>query len=342
MRKFTFALLVLLVGSFNVHAQTSFYEGKTIRIVTGYPAGDTNDQWPRLFAQLMTKHIPGNPTIIVQNMPGGGSMIAANYVYSVGKADGLTLGWISPALYFDQLVGRKQVQFDWAKFAWIGSPVESEHQMYMRSDSPYKTVEDIRKATVPPRCGATGTSSTGYYIPKLMEETLGVKFNIVAGYQGGGPVDLAVEKGELHCRAMTIESFFNREPFHTWRKNGFVHNVMQTGRKRDPRMPNTPLLSELMEQYKTPESGKRVARIILAAGAFGRPMVASPGVPPDRVKILRDAFTKSVKDPEFIAETKKRKFDLEPVSGEEMESLAKEVVSQPPEIIERMKKVLGK
>ena len=342
MRKFTFALLVLLVGSFNVHAQTSFYEGKTIRIVTGYPAGDTNDQWPRLFAQLMTKHIPGNPTIIVQNMPGGGSMIAANYVYSVGKADGLTLGWISPALYFDQLVGRKQVQFDWAKFAWIGSPVESEHQMYMRSDSPYKTVEDIRKATVPPRCGATGTSSTGYYIPKLMEETLGVKFNIVAGYQGGGPVDLAVEKGELHCRAMTIESFFNREPFHTWRKNGFVHNVMQTGRKRDPRMPNTPLLSELMEQYKTPESGKRVARIILAAGAFGRPMVASPGVPPDRVKILRDAFTKSVKDPEFIAETKKRKFDLEPVSGEEMESLAKEVVSQPPEIIERMKNVLGK
>ena len=342
MRRHIFVLLALLLWSSTVHGQTSFYEGKTIRIVTGYPAGDTNDQWPRLFAQLMTKHIPGNPTIIVQNMPGGGSMIAANYVYSVGKPDGLTLGWISPALYFDQLVGRKQVQFDWAKFAWIGSPVESEHQMYMRSDSPYKTVEDIRKATVPPRCGATGTSSTGYYIPKLMEETLGVKFNIVAGYQGGGPVDLAVEKGELHCRAMTIESFFNREPFHTWRKNGFVHNVMQTGRKRDPRMPNTPLLSELMEQYKTPESGKRVARIILAAGAFGRPMVASPGVPPDRVKILRDAFTKSVKDPEFIAETKKRKFDLEPVSGEEMESLAKEVVSQPPEIIERMKNVLGK
>ena len=129
MRKFIFAWLVLLVGSFNVHAQTSFYEGKTIRIVTGYPAGDTNDQWPRLFAQYMPKHIPGNPTIIVQNMPGGGSMIAANYVYSVGKADGLTLGWISPALYFDQLVGRKQVQFNWAKFAWIGSPVESEHQI---------------------------------------------------------------------------------------------------------------------------------------------------------------------------------------------------------------------
>ena len=155
-------------------------------------------------------------------------------------------------------------------------------------------------------------------------------------------MDLAVEKGELQCRAMTIESFFNREPFHTWRKNGFVHNVVQTGRKRDPRMPNTPLLSELMEQYKTPEASKRLARVILAAGAFGRPMVASPGVPAERVKILREAFTKSVKDPEFMAETKKRKFDLDPVSGEEMESLAKEVVSQPAETIERMRKILGK
>ncbi|HZD41806.1 MAG TPA: tripartite tricarboxylate transporter substrate-binding protein, partial [Terriglobales bacterium] len=261
MKTVIFVLLILLTSTLNLQAQTPFYKGKTIRIVAGYPAGDTNDQWPRLFAQFMTQHIPGNPTIIVQNMPGGGSMIAANYVYSVGKADGLTLGWISPALYFDQLVGRKQVQFDWAKFAWIGSPVESEHQMYMRSDSPYKTVEDIRRAAVSPRCGATGTSSTGYYIPKLMEDTIGTKFNIVTGYQGGGPVDLAVEKGELQCRAMTIESFFNREPFHTWRKNGFVHHIMQTGRKRDLRMPNTPLLSELMEQYKTPESGKRVARV---------------------------------------------------------------------------------
>jgi tripartite-type tricarboxylate transporter receptor subunit TctC len=116
---------------------------------------------------------------------------------------------------------------------------------------------------------------------------------------------------------------------------------MQTGRKRDERMANTPLLVDLMEQYKTPEQGRRLAKVVMAAGAFGRPMVASPGIPADRVKILREAFAKSTKDPEFIQETKKRKFDLEPARGEEMESLAKEVMSQPPEIVERMKKLLG-
>jgi tripartite-type tricarboxylate transporter receptor subunit TctC len=335
------ALLLVLACALNAGAD-GFYQGKTVRIITGYPAGDTNDQWPRLFSQFMPKYIPGNPTIIVQNMPGGGSMIAANYVYRVGKSDGLTLGWHSPALYFDQLAGLQEVQFDWPKITWIGSPVESEHVMYMRTDTPYKNVEEIRKATVPPKCGATGVSSTGNYMPKLMQETIGTKFNIVTGYQGGGPVDLAVERGELQCRALTIEAFFNREPFHTWRKTNFVHTIMQTGRKRDARMPNTPLLTELIEQYKTPEEGKRLARVIMAAGAFGRPMVASPGIPADRVKILRDAFNKATKDPEFIDATKKRKFDLEPVRGEEMEALAKEVVNQPPEIVARMKKLLGR
>jgi tripartite-type tricarboxylate transporter receptor subunit TctC len=341
MVKLISALVWLVACAVNVQAQAPFYQGKTVRIIVGYPAGDTNDQWPRLFAQFMPKYIPGNPTIIVQNMTGGGSMIAANYVYRVGKGDGMTLGWVSPALYFDQLAGLKEVQFDWPKLTWIGSPVESEHVMYMRTDAPYRDVEEIRKATVPPRCGATGVSSTGNYMPKLMEETIGTKFNIVTGYQGGGPVDLAVERGELQCRALTIEAFFNREPFHTWRKNNFVRTIMQTGRKRDTRMPNTPLLTELMEQYKTPEDGKRLARVVMAAGAFGRPMVASPAIPADRVKILRDAFSSATKDPEFIDATKKRKFDLEPVRGEEMEALAKEVVSQPPEIVERMKKLLG-
>jgi tripartite-type tricarboxylate transporter receptor subunit TctC len=341
MKGLVLALLLFFACAVTVQAQAPSYQGKIIRIIVGYPAGDTNDQWPRLFAQYMGKYIPGNPTIIVQNMTGGGSMIAANYVYAVGKNDGLTLGWISPALYFDQLAGLKEVQFDWSKFTWIGTPVESEHVLYMRSDAPYRNVEDIRKATVPPRCGATGVSSTGHYMPKLMEETIGTKFNIVTGYQGGGPVDLAVERGEVQCRALTIESFFNREPFHTWRKTNFVRTIMQTGRKRDSRLENTPLLSELMEQFKTPESGKRLAKVVLAAGEFGRPMIASPGIAADRVKTLRDAFNKTAKDPEFIEETKKRKFDLEPVSGDELESLAKEVLSQPADIVERMRKLLA-
>ena len=341
MKRIALALLLCFAWVAHSQAEAPFYQGKIIRIMVGYPAGDTNDQWPRLFAQFMGKYIPGNPTIIVQNMTGGGSMIAANYVFSVGKNDGLTLGWISPALYFDQLAGLKEAQFDWPKFTWIGTPVESEHVLYMRSDAPYRNVEDIRKATVPPRCGATGVSSTGHYVPKLMEETIGTKFNIVSGYQGGGPVDLAVERGEVQCRALTIESYFNREPFHTWRKTNFVRTIIQTGRKRDSRLESTPLLSELMEQFKTPESGKRLAKVVLAAGEFGRPMVASPGIVAERVKTLRDAFNKTAKDPEFIGEARKRKFDLEPVNGEELESLAKEVLSQPAEIIERMKKLLA-
>src|SRR5437870_13606474 len=175
MNKLLPILFLFLLWPVTVQAQAPYYQGKTIRIVTGFPAGDVNDSWPRLIGQYMTKYIPGNPTFIVQNMAGAGSMIAANHVYGVAKPDGLTLGWIAPALYFDQLVGRKEAQYDWAKFSWIGSPVESDHHIYMRTDSPYKTIEDIRRATEPPKCGSGGASGTGYYLPKLFEETLGLK-----------------------------------------------------------------------------------------------------------------------------------------------------------------------
>jgi len=289
----------------------------------------------------MTKYIPGNPNFVIQNMPGASSMIAANYVFSVAKPDALTLGWISPTLYFDQLVGRKEVQYDWAKYSFIGSPSESEHQLYMRTDSPYKTIEDVRRAAEAPKCGSGGATGTGFYFPKLLEETVGAKFNIVLGYQGGGPIDLAVEKGEIHCRAMTIESFFAREPFHTWRKINFVKSIAQSGRKRDARLPDTPTIYELMDQYKTSEQSRRVAAVILAGGVFGRPMVGPAGIAPDRLKVLRSAFASALKDPELKVEAEKRNYELEPVAGEEMEKLAKEVMSQPAAVVERMKKVLG-
>jgi tripartite-type tricarboxylate transporter receptor subunit TctC len=289
----------------------------------------------------MTKYIPGNPNFVVQNMTGASSMIAANYVFSVAKPDGLTLGWIAPTLYFDQLVGRKEVQYDWSKYSFIGSPSESEHQLYMRTDTPYKTIEEIRKASEPPKCGSGGATGTGFYFPRLLEETVGAKFTIVLGYQGGGPIDLAVEKGEIHCRAMTIESFFAREPFHTWRKNNFVKSIAQSGRKRDARLPDTPTIYELMDQYKTSDQSRRVAAVILAGGVFGRPMVGPAAIAPEPLKILRSAFASALRDPELKVEAEKRKYELDPVAGEEMEKIAKEVMSQPPAIIERMKKVLG-
>jgi tripartite-type tricarboxylate transporter receptor subunit TctC len=338
----TFAICVLhfaLVRDLN--AQAPFYQGKTITIIVGTKAGDVYDLYARAIAQYIPKYIPGNPNIIAQNITGAGSLIAANHVYNLGKPDGLTVGAIFPALYFDQLTGRQEVKFDWTKFTWIGSPTVSNHFIYMRADSPYKTIDDVRNAKQAPKCGSTGTASTGYYMPKLFEELLGTKFEIITGYQSGGDIDLAVERGEIVCRSFTITAYFAREPFHTWRKKGFVRELVQTGKKRDSRLPAVPTIYELMERYKTPEAGRRLATVILAAGDVGRPYVAPPGVPADRIKMLRDAFTKTINDPAFKAEAEKRKLELDLVSGEELESLAKEVIAQPPDTIERMKKVLG-
>lgn len=324
-----------------VAAQENFYKGKIIKVVIGTTPGALYDQWSRVIAAHMGKHIPGNPELVPQNMPGAGHKIAANYVYKVAKPDGLTLiGSIVPSLYFDQLLGRPEVQYDWAKFVWIGAPVKGESQMYMRADSPYKTMDDVRKAAEPPRCGSQSTSDQAYFLPKLFEETLGTKFKLVTGYPGGPEIDLAVERGEIHCRAFTIEAFFAREPYLSWVKNKFVRNIIQTGRHKDPRLPDTPTIYELMDRYKTTDAGRRLATVMLAADELGRPMLGSPGIPADRVKILRDAFEKTMKDPEFLAEVAKRKYELNPTRGEELERIVKESMSQPQEIIQRMKKVL--
>lgn len=324
-----------------VYAQAPFHQGKMVTILVGSTAGTAYDLYARLLGQSIGKHIPGNPNVIVQNMAGAGSMIAANYLYSVAKPDGLTLASINPALYFNQLEGRAEVKYDWGKFTWIGSSDKSDHLLYMRADSPYKSLQDVRKAPHLPKCGATGTGTTGHYMPRLLEETLGTKFEIVTGYPGGGDIDLAVERGELQCRALTIGAYFAREPYHTWRKKGFVRILIQTGRKREPLLPDVPTLYELMDDYKTSDIARRVSTVILASGDLGRPIVAPPALPADRVKILRDAFMKAISDRELLADAKKKNLDITPSTGEELEGLAKEVISQPPEVIERMKKVLG-
>ena len=342
MRQFIFTLLLLIVSSVNVHAQDDFYKGKTIRVIIGYSAGGTNDLWARTVARFWSKYIPGTPDMIVQNMPGAGTMVAANYLYGVGKPDGLTVGLISPALFFNQLGGKKEARFDWAKFAWIGSPEETSEMLSMRSDSPFKTLDDIRKATTPPRCGTTGAGTPGHYFPRLMEEVLGLKFDLVTGYPGASEIDLAIEKGEVQCRGGTTSAFFGREPGRTWAKTGFVRILVIGGSKRDPRAPNVPTIWEMMEKYKTPESGKRLTTVLLSPGSFGRPIVGGPGIPADRIKVLRDGFLKAMRDPALLAEAEKRGWEPDPVSGEKLQALAREVVSQPPEVIARMNNVLGK
>ena len=324
------------------NAQTApFHQGKTIRIIVGFTPGGFYDRWARLLARHMPKYIPGNPEMIVQNMPGASSVIAANYVYNVAKPDGLTVGMPINSLYLDQFVGRKEVQFDVRKFEWIGTQEKYSTMLYMRADAPYKSIADIIKAKEPPKCGATGTASTGYIVPKLLEETVGAKFNIVLGYPGGSEIDVAVERGEVICRGQDIASHFGREPFETWHKKGFDRHLVQDLRKRDPRLPDTTTIWELMDEYKTPEISRRVAQVILTTNDFGRAMMATPGTPPERVKILREAYAKAMRDPDLITEAKKGRMDMEPFSGEYLQTLAKEVFDQPPDVVARVKKIMG-
>jgi len=325
-----------------VHAQAPFYEGKTIRIVVGLPAGDAYDLYSRMLAAHMGKYIPGNPNIIVQNMPGASTLITANHVYNIGKPDGLTFGSVLPSLYFDQLLGRKEVQFDWPKFTWLGSFERSNNLLYMRADTPFKTIHDVTKTSDPPKCGSTGTGSPSYYLVRLLNDAIGTKFDIVIGYKGGQEIDLAVEKGEVQCRSFTVTTFFAREPFHTWRKKNFVRVLTQTGKKRDPRLAEVPTVHELMDEYKTPEPMRRLANLMLASGDFGRPIIATPGIPPDRVKLLREAFAKTLRDPELLDEAKKKRLEVDPMPGEDLEALAKEVLSANKDVVERMEKLLGK
>lgn len=325
-----------------MHAQSSFYQSKTITVIAGANAGSTYDLYVRLLTGHMGKYIPGNPNFIVQNMGGAGSVIGANYIFNVAKPDGLWIGAVQPAIYFHQLLKQKEIKFDWARFTWIGSTDKTDQMLYMRADLPYKSLADVRQAKEPPRCGATAAGTSGVYILKLLEETLGTRFNIVSGYQGVRDIDLAVERGEVHRRAMTTAAYLAREPYHTWRKNGFARVLVQTGKARDSQFPDVPTIYELMNEYKTPEKDRELLRMILAATDFGRPIIAPPGVPADKTKILRESFMKAMRDPELLAEAKKQNLDITPTSGEDLESLAKQVTaSQKPTVIERVKKLLG-
>jgi tripartite-type tricarboxylate transporter receptor subunit TctC len=341
-KRLLFGLFIFLVWISSLHAQTPFYKGKTITLIAGTTAGSQYDAHARLIAQHWGKHIPGNPDVIVQNMPGAGSLIAANHLYNVAKPDGLTVTSIIPAIYFNQLAGRSEVRFDYGKFSWIGSVDRSDNLIYMRSDTPFKTIHDVRRAAQPPKCAATGTGTVGHYLPKLLNETIATKFEIVLGYPGGPELDLAVEKNEAQCRAFTHAAWFSGEPYRTWRDKGFVHVLIQTGRKRDERLPQVPTLDEVMDEFKTEDVGRRLAQVVLASGELGRPYLLPPGIPTDRLKILRQAFVKLMADPAFLADIKKRGLEVDPSTGEELEKLAREVMAQPPAVIERMKKLLEK
>src|SRR6185503_5263924 len=312
--------------------QTPFYKDKTIRIIVGFTSGGLYDQYARLLARHMGKYLPGNPEIIVQNMPGASSLVATNYIYSVAKGDGLTIGMPLSYIYLDQLTGKPEVKFDVRKLSWIGALDKTPAILFIRSDTPYRSIEDVAKAKEPPKCGASGTSSASNILVRSLEEALGIKFTMVLGYPGGSEIDLAIEKGEIVCAGMTLYAHFGREPFGTWHKKDFDRHLVQTGRKRDPRAANVPTLYELMDKYKTPDLSRRMIQVMFAGDEYGHPMIAPPETPPDRVRLLRDAYSKALNDPALLAEAKKSNMELDPSTGEEQEAIMKEVINQPPEV----------
>lgn len=318
---------------------TPFYKDKTIRIIVGFSAGGLYDQYARILARNMGKHIPGAPNIIVQNMPGAGSLTATNYVFGVAKPDGLTLGMPGSGIYLDQMLGRKEATFDVRKLGWIGSVDQRDLVLYMRADAPWKTIDDVLNSKDAPKCGATGTSDLTTIMNNILEETLGVKFQEVRGYPGGVEIDLAIEKGEIHCRGTGITTHFAREPYFTWHKSGFDRHLVQTGAKKDRRLPNAPTLVELMDKKKTSAFSRNVAKAMLVSATLGRPMITTPGTPAERIAALRDAYLKAFREPDVVEEAKKSRLDLETLPGAEVEAQIREVMNQPKEVIDRVKKL---
>ena len=321
----------------SAHAQPRpFYEGKTVRVIVG-PSGGY-DYWARLLAKHMPKYIPGNPAFVVQAMPGAGSVIATNFVYNIAKPDGLTVGMPTQQIYMGEFVGSPEVKFEMRKFHWIGSPDRNPSILYMRADTPFKTIDDVIKSKVSPKCGGTGFESSSILV--AVEEAIGAKFELVLGYQGANEVDLAVVRGEVVCRTLGLTAHFSREPFLSWHAKGFDRHLFQTGRKRDPRAADAPTIYELMEQYKTPEITRRAVEVLAAGEGFGHPMMAPPGTPANRVKVLRDAYAKAVQDPELLAEAQKGRWDVELVSGEDLQKLADRIMMQPPAVVNQVKNIL--
>jgi tripartite-type tricarboxylate transporter receptor subunit TctC len=316
-----------------------FYKGKQIRIIVGLSSGGGYDRAARMLARHIGKYVPGNPDVLVQNMPGASSVTAANYVWGVAKPDGLTILAPHNNVYLSQLSGQKEVQFDLPKFLWIGSLENDDMMIFGRADAPFKSIGDIVKAKEPPKCGSTGVGSSDYVMSKILEETIGAKVTHVTGYPGSSEIAIALERGEVACMGLTISTYFGREPFLTWLKTKFVRFLAQSGRKREARVEEAPTIYELMDEYKTSPTKRRTAEAMLQGGEWARPYMVGPGTPAERVAILRAAFDKAVKDPELLAEAKKLRMDVTPMRGEQLQSMAKEVMNQPPEVIEQIKKL---
>ncbi|MGH7886437.1 MAG: Bug family tripartite tricarboxylate transporter substrate binding protein [Candidatus Binatia bacterium] len=336
-----FALLLLFDLPARAQSQSAkpFYDGKTIQLLASSGTGATTDITARLVARFLGKYIVGNPGIIVHNMPGGGGLVSANYLYNVAKPDGLTILAVSRANYFDQMVGRPEVRADFRRFSWLGSFNRSPMMMACRSDTPYKSVAALRAAKVPARVGQSGTGSISYIFANLVEKVLDVKFKNVTGFQSARETDLGMERGEVDCRA-TSDITVIRAPWNRWVKEKYVTFILQQGPEKSDLLPPVPTMYELAPAEAKPTVD--LMALMLAYTEFDRPFAAPPSIPNQRLQLLRDGFQKMLKDPEFAAEAKKL-LDWNGVSwltGEQLQKRIADSINQPLDVIKRIKQIL--
>lgn len=303
-------------------AQQPLFAGKTVTIIVGYNPGGGYDLMARLVGRHLTRFLPGNPTVIVQNMPGANSITAANHVYNVAKPDGLTLGAFNRNLILGQLVNAPGIRFDMNKFAWVGSPSSETTVLTIRADLPYRTPADLVKADPAVIVGATGPGASTYDFPLLLKALAKFNVRIISGYPSSADIMLAVERKEVDGRA---GSYSSTKPFID---RGLVRAVVR-GRASVPAIAQLPMDEDLVPDARS----KAVMRLRSTPEIIGRPFMAPPGTPEAYVRAYWDAFTKMSQDPEFVAEAERAGFEISYTRGDEAQQIVRDVFTASPDIV---------
>jgi tripartite-type tricarboxylate transporter receptor subunit TctC len=329
-------LAATVIGS--AHAQDAveqFFRGKTVNIYVGSSAGGGYDTYGRLVARHLGKHVPGHPTIVVQNMPGAGSNKAASYIYTVAPKDGTAIGAIFPGAILQPLLGDTAVQHEPAKFLYVGSANSDVYHCFARADAPAKSFRDVLTREV--IVGASNEGGTTRDLPAMMNNLAGAKFRIVTGYAGSKEIGLAVERDEVHGACGIGWTGFTTLYPH-WFEKKLVNMTLQLSVKGHAELNQmgVPLATE----FARSKEDRQAMELVLSQGLFGRPYVLPPAVPQDRVDALRKAFTAAMADPALIADAKKAKLDLEPIGGAELQSLIGSLYALPQAVVEKAKQSL--
>lgn len=318
-------------------AAEEFYKGKTIRIMVGFSPGGGFDTYSRAIARHIPKHIPGKPTIIVINRPGAGSLITANYLYNKSKPDGLTIGNFIGHLVLSQVLNRPGIKFDARKFRWIGLPIAEHGACALTKASGITSLEKWQNAKTPVKLGASGIGNVDYNSAKILKDILGLPIQIISGFRGSAITRLAAEGGEIAGSCWQWEAI---KP--TWKAaldKGKVGIVLQFGSKPHPDLPNVPLAASLA---KTDEARLLMKTAIDDPNLITISYALPPGTPEDRVRILRSAFMATMNDPEFVADAKRTRLDLDPITGEEMEKIVESNFKLDPSLVAKLRSLILK